>query len=667
MRKQFEYPRVLLPLKSITYCAFSMPEHLTETLSELPFLQGGGEMGKMIRLTDWASTSLGLAETWPVELKNMVSMMLTTTFPVLICWGPDYIQLYNDAFRPINGETKHPRALGGAAKETYAEIWETIGPMFAGVMGGQSVGFPDFMVPLDRNGYLEDCYFDFSYSPIRNAEGHIGGILVICMETTVRVKHIERLQISEQRFQNLVRDATVGIIVLIGEEMRVGVVNEAYGRLIGRSANELRGQPLFTIIPETESVFRPIVDQVRLSGEPLYLYEYPYFAYKDGEKIDGFLNLVYQPYREADGRITGVMVLCQDVTEQVNTKVKIGEAEERARLATEAADLGTFDYSVQTDHFITSPRCDEIMGVERNSADGFADMIHPEDQHIRLKSLERAYETGKLFYVLRVIKSEGTRWVQAEGKVYYDAEGKPFRILGTMMDITEYRQNEIRKGDFIGMVSHELKTPLTSLTAIVQVANSKLKKSDDAFLAGAMDKAYIQVRKMSNMINGFLNISRLESGEIPMNKESFAIDQVIREIISEVQLTASQTIRFEPCEEISVYADQDKIGSVLSNLLSNAVKYSPKNKEIRVRCERKGRQVEVSVEDKGIGIAPQDIDQLFDRYYRVDNKDTAHIAGFGIGLYLAAEIVKRHDGKIGVTSEPGKGSTFYFSLPNEGV
>ena len=153
----------------------------------MPFLTGGGEMGSLIRAFDWATTPLGSPGTWPAALKQMVAQMLANPFPMLICWGKDYIQLYNDAFRPINGETKHPQALGGGAKDTYAEIWDTIGPMFADVMNGQAVGFPNFMVPLNRNGYTEDCYFDFSYSPIKDESGAVHGVLVICMETTDKV------------------------------------------------------------------------------------------------------------------------------------------------------------------------------------------------------------------------------------------------------------------------------------------------------------------------------------------------------------------------------------------------------------------------------------------------------------------------------------------------
>jgi signal transduction histidine kinase len=222
----------------------------------------------------------------------------------------------------------------------------------------------------------------------------------------------------------------------------------------------------------------------------------------------------------------------------------------------------------------------------------------------------------------------------------------------------------MRKNDFIGMVSHELKTPLTSLNAIIQVANTKLQGSDDQFLAGAMTKANAQIKRMSTMINGFLNISRLESGKILIEKGHFDIEELVREITDETKLSvATHHINLVQCAPINVYADRDKINSVISNLISNAVKYSPQNTTILVSCSVAQNEITVSVKDEGIGIKPSDAERIFDRYYRVESSNTRHISGFGIGLYLSAEIIERHGGRIWLESEPGKGSTFYFSLP----
>ena len=205
---------------------------------------------------------------------------------------------------------------------------------------------------------------------------------------------------------------------------------------------------------------------------------------------------------------------------------------------------------------------------------------------------------------------------------------------------------------------------MTSLTALIQFLGLKTKGGSDSFIPEALEKANTQVKKMNTMINGFLNISRLESGKIIIDKAEFDLENLINETIAEAVLTiASHVIKYKPCNPVIVVADHDKIGSVLTNFISNAVKYSPKGQEIQIECQIVNEKAVVSVKDQGMGIKPQDKERLFERYYRVQSNHTRHISGFGIGLYLSAEIIERHNGRIWLESEPDKGSTFYFELP----
>ena len=214
------------------------------------------------------------------------------------------------------------------------------------------------------------------------------------------------------------------------------------------------------------------------------------------------------------------------------------------------------------------------------------------------------------------------------------------------------------------MVSHELKTPLTSLKGFVQLLQLKAKKIEDPLNKNLLDKADRQITKMTRMINGFLNVSRLESGKIHIEKEHFDIKDLIEEIEDDtISNIEGHTIIFDPVETAWVNADKDKIGQVINNFISNALKYSPMGTEVRVSCISDQHGSVVSVRDEGMGIEESDIAHLFERYYRVEKHDTKSIAGFGIGLYLCAEIIKRHNGKIWVESEVKKGSIFHFSLP----
>lgn len=151
-------------------------------------------MGALMRSLDWSATPVGPVESWPQSLRTVVSIVLESRFPMYVAWGPEYTQFYNDRFRPILGSTKHPEAMGGATPDTFAEIWSTIGPMFEETRAGNAVSFDDLALSLDRHGFLEECFFTFSYSPIRDESGGVGGVLVTVSETTERVLGERRLR-----------------------------------------------------------------------------------------------------------------------------------------------------------------------------------------------------------------------------------------------------------------------------------------------------------------------------------------------------------------------------------------------------------------------------------------------------------------------------------------
>jgi PAS domain S-box-containing protein len=291
----------------------------------------------------------------------------------------------------------------------------------------------------------------------------------------------------------------------------------------------------------------------------------------------------------------------------------------------------------------------------------------PEDlHHEEPVILARLRKGEKIDHYETVRRTQDGRLIQVSLTIspIRDKEGKVTGVSKIARDITEQKQDEQRKNDFIGMASHELKTPLTSLHALVQVLQQKLKGTTDPFVPQALNKVNLQTRKMSSLINGFLNISRLESGKLDIVAQPFDLVPLIHEQLDEIRLTvASHTFLFESPEYIHVFADREKVASVLSNLMSNAVKYSPKGKLVIVGCLVHEAQAIVSVKDEGMGIRPHDLPRIFDRYYRAGSEHTRHISGFGVGLYLSAEIIERHNGRIWAESEKGIGSTFFFTLP----
>ncbi len=225
-------------------------------------------MGELTRNFDWSKTSIGPLGTWPQSLKTTLSIILNSKFPMFLFWGPEHICFYNDSYRPSLGNNgKHPAALGMPGKTVWPEIWKDIRPLINQVMErGEATWSEDQLLPIYRNGKLEDVYWTFSYSPVIEESGNIAGVFVTCSETTEKVLLVNRLKASEQQFQNLVNQAIIGIVVLIGEEMRVEIVNDMYGWLISRTTAELLGKNLFDIIPELADPFRALLDTVRITG-----------------------------------------------------------------------------------------------------------------------------------------------------------------------------------------------------------------------------------------------------------------------------------------------------------------------------------------------------------------------------------------------------------------
>jgi two-component system, OmpR family, sensor histidine kinase VicK len=244
-----------------------------------------------------------------------------------------------------------------------------------------------------------------------------------------------------------------------------------------------------------------------------------------------------------------------------------------------------------------------------------------------------------------------------------DAEGNIIGLSKIARDITEKKQEEMRKNDFIAMVSHELKTPLTSMKSYLQVLLKVAKKDGHEFRINALTRAEAQAQKMTIMINDFLNLARLEEGKIELRKTRFELHPLVEEIASDAPyMTSGHHIRLVDCEKIILEADRDKIGQVLNNLLSNAIKYSPKGGTITIGCEKLAAKVKIFVKDEGVGISPADQKRLFERFYRSKDEKIKTVSGFGIGLYLVAEILRLHGSRIGVESIEGEGSTFYFMM-----
>jgi len=280
-------------------------------------LFGVGEMADLTRALDWSRTSIGPVDRWPEVLLNTVNTLLNSRHPMFLWWGPELIQFYNDAYRPSLGEGKHPAALGQNGKDCWPEIWPIIYPQIEAVMTrGEASWHENQLVPIIRNGRLDDVYWTYGYSPVCTSSGEIAGTLVVCTETTETVLARHQLQREMQRLADLFEQAPAFFAVLNGPEHVFERINGSYQQLIGNRS--VLGKSVREAVPEAEGQgFLKLLDGVYHTGEPYVGRGIPIqLARIPDQPLElRYVDFVYQPKRESDGSVSGVIVLGVDVTD----------------------------------------------------------------------------------------------------------------------------------------------------------------------------------------------------------------------------------------------------------------------------------------------------------------------------------------------------------------
>jgi PAS domain S-box-containing protein len=290
---------------------------------------GIGEMADLTRVFDWSQTPIGPIEQWPVALVTTVNTLLGSRHPMFLWWGKDLVQFYNDGYRPSIREDKHPSALGQMGRECWREIWHIIGPEIEAVMTrGEASWHENQLVPINRNGKLEDVYWTYGYSPVRDSDGEICGTLVVCTETTDIVLAKRQLQHESERLAALFQQAPAFFAVLSGSQHVFEMVNPPYRELIGRQ--DVLGKTVREAVPEAEGQgFLELLDGVYRTGEPHIGSGTPIQLARgaSGALEMRYLDFVYQPRREADGTVSGIIVLGVDVTERKHAEQVILQSE----------------------------------------------------------------------------------------------------------------------------------------------------------------------------------------------------------------------------------------------------------------------------------------------------------------------------------------------------
>jgi PAS domain S-box-containing protein len=423
----------------------------------------------------------------------------------------------------------------------------------------------------------------------------------------------------------------------------------------------------------TEQGYFEKITRVYTTGEVIYENEAVVHidTNNPGKRTDVYCNFVYQPVTEADGKISGVMVHGINVTDQVLSRNKVQESESRLRRIVDSNMVGIMFYDESGRIFDANDAFLEIVGYSREDiASGtllWGTISPKEYDSLDKKARKEILRNG----VCTPYEKEFIRKNETRIPVYIGAakfENNENTGVAFVLDISERKRLERQKDEFIGVATHELKTPVTSIKAYTQILQHRFMKEGDTRSSDMLSKMDMQLNKLISLISDLLDVTKIEGGKLSFMKEEFVMDELVSELVEELQrTTAHHTITITGNIQRSIIADRDRTGQVVTNLITNAIKYSPSSNKIVVHLKTVSDGVQVSVQDFGVGIPLEKQSKVFERFYRVSGPKEDTFPGLGLGLYISSEIIKRQGGKIWVESIEKEGSTFGFTLPFEPV
>lgn len=511
-------------------------------------------------------------------------------------------------------------------------------------------------------------------SEIYRPKGDEKLILLAIQDITETKKVEDILKNSREHFRKLVKELPAAVYSCDGEG-RINFYNDAAIKIWGREpeigVEKWCGSTRLLKLDETPiptdkcPLAIALTEGRAVDGEEIII-----------ERPDGTRSIVYiQPQLEYNlaGDIIGGINMMIDVTEQVNARKKVEESESELRQMADfiPQKISTTDSKGDRIYFnknwynYTDLSFDELKGS------GWRRLIHPEDKEAFRVKWDHCIEEGNEFEMeFRILSKTGEyRWHLSRSTPVKDEFGNPKKWISSTIDIHDSKEESQRKDNFIKMVSHELKTPVTSIKGYVQIllmmSEENKENLDPQLFKTSLMRIEKQVLKLTRLITEMLDLSRLEDNKLTLQKEIFEINGLVGETIEDMSYSnANHEIILHNDYQGFVEGDRDRIGQVLINFIANAIKYSHDNKPIDIRITLADKNyVAVSISDYGIGIEEKDHLKIFDRFYRVGGKNEQTYPGFGIGLFIAKSIIERHHGFINVESKINEGAKFTFYLP----
>lgn len=558
-------------------------------------------MGSLMRSMNWSETVFGPVESWPQSLRTAISVMLSSSFAMVVAWGPEFRFFYNDRYRPVIG-AKHPAALGTPARVIFPEAWHFIGPLFERTRQGEAVALDDVLIPLERHGYLENCYFILSYSPIRDESGGVGGMLAVVAETTERVQSERRMK----TLRDLARQAS--------DSSTLQVTFAGAAQILAENPVDVPFALFYKLDPDGRRARLAQVTGLAADGDAA-----PEIIDLENNDLENKSN---NQWPLAESLRTGRLTVVEDLAARFGL-LPGGPYPEPANTAVIAPlSRPGQPHPDGVVVFGVSPRRaldDQYRGFYELAADhiltGLRNAVARQEERERLEKLVELDRAKTLFF---------------------------------------------------SNVSHEFRTPLTLMLGPLEDLLQRPNENEKFTTQEQLEVIHRNGIRLLRLVNTLLDFSRIEAGRVQAVYEPTDLSQLTENLASGFRSAmekASLEFRVDcpPLAE-AVYVDRDMWEKIVLNLLSNAFKFTFTGR-ISIALRAVGETVELSVSDTGTGIAADQLPRIFERFHRIEGVQARTHEGTGIGLALVQELVKLHGGSVRVESELGKGSRFIVSVP----
>ena len=687
--------------------AVQRPERKT-----LPFMQGGGEMGARIREFDWAATALGEPATWPQALRTTIRLILNTGHPMYVWWGPQLLCFYNDAYRQSIGPERHPGSLGQPGREVWDEIWEIIGSQIDQVMtGGGATWQENALIPITRNGRREEVFWTYSYGPIddEDAPNGIGGVLVICTETTQQVIAAQRASQERELFSELFEQAPTFMARLTGPDHRFELVNPSYMRLIGNV--DVLGLTVLEALPEVATQgFIELLDQVYRTGEPYTGTGVPFVSHArpNGTQDERYLDFVYQPMKDASGAVTGIFVVGVDVTDRTLAETRLREQagrlqqfnesletavavalEERKVLAdvVESTDafiqVADLDYRFLAINRASAVEFERIFGVMPKVGDSMLELLADLPEHqADVKAVWSRALAGGEFTLVREFgdPGRGRRAYEMKFNTLRDRDGAVIGAFQFVYDVTERLRDQAKlaeaerqlrqaqKIEAIGQLTGGIAHDFNNLLMVILGGLSILDRPGDPArrqrIVDGMRQAAERGAALSRQLLAFARRQPLQAEPVDLRAQLHGM----RDLLDRA-LRGDVHVRTDFADDLwTVLADPAELELVLLNLCVNARDAMPDGGTITITAynargmDERGEQadfVSLSVADTGVGMSAEVLTHVFEPFFTT--KEVGK--GSGLGLPQVYGFAEQSGGSVRIESEIGRGTTVVLTLP----